>query len=552
LESHTAVLEARTVTWTPFASLPLRQERSPDGIDANEEIVFEIPGVHERKHSPAIEAGVGEDPFTMRWLAGVFLRSLIVFAVLEGALWTLAATGAISLPSSIPLDNWDKAVINSNAGTNQRLYEPDRWTLTRLRADADITYPRNPIFPGGPKNYRVRTNAFGMRDGDVSREKQAGVLRIACLGDSSTFGYNVEQDETYPRRLQALLDAEYPGKFQVLNFGIPGHTSLHGVETLKHRALAFHPDVVTFAFGTNDRFWHGPVTTGERLRFMHSWAGAALSELTRVLNLSATYRALRVLLFRFGDVAGLLNLRPARFDAPAAVGLDEMANAIVEVNALAKQDGFSFVVLNNDLDGTDAKQGLREGAELAHVPFLDMAGMLEQKREERDLEVAARLGLMPTTVPTPTSEFVFRVLVSGHPTRVLVSHHRFLDSKTVTEDLHDDGTHGDEHAGDGVWSLRTSYRPGDWVLYSYSAAEEGKTPTHEWQDSFLINGYPALGPVNHSLRIKPGVPAIETYGQWYLHSDGAHPDAEGQALIAAQLRDAILALPNVREALGRS
>jgi lysophospholipase L1-like esterase len=489
----------------------------------------------------------------MRRLGGALLRSLVVFGFIEGVLWTLAATGVISLPSSIPLDNWDKAVINSNAGTNQRLYEPDRWTLTRMRAEADITYPRNPIFPQGPKSYRVHTNAFGMRDRPVSREKQAGVLRIACLGDSSTFGYNVEQDETYPRRLQALLDAEYPGKFEVLNFGVPGYTSLHGLETLKHRALAFHPDVVTFAFGTNDRFWHGPVTTGARLRFMHSWTGTLLFELTRVLNMSATYRALRVLLFRFGDAGGLLKPRaqPVGFDAPAAVGLDEMVNAIVEVDGLAQRDGFSLVILNIDLDGTDAKQALREGAERTHVPFIDMVAMLEGKRRERDLAIASRLGLLPTTVPTPTSEFVFRVLVSGHPTRVLASHHRLLDPHILREDMHDDGTHGDEHAGDGVWSLATSYRPGDWVLYSYFVVE-GNTPTPEWQDSFLINGYPALGPVNHSIQIKPAVPAIDIYGQWYLHSDSAHPDAEGQSLIAAQLRDAILGLPNVREALGRS
>jgi lysophospholipase L1-like esterase len=81
-------------------------------------------------------------------------------------------------------------------------------------------------------------------------------IKIACVGNSITYGYGVANREknSYPKQLQYLLGNEY----KVENFGNSGATLLqkgnkpyNNTNTYKE-ALAFNPDVVVVALGTND------------------------------------------------------------------------------------------------------------------------------------------------------------------------------------------------------------------------------------------------------------------------------------------------------------
>ncbi len=489
----------------------------------------------------------------MKRPGAILLRSVILFVMIEAVLWGLAALQLISLPSVIPLADFDQAIERVNSGASQRLYELDRWRLTTLRRNAVISYPRHPISAHSAETYTVRTNSAGMRNAEVTYAKPAGLLRIACLGDSSTFGFNVEADDAYPHQLQELLDADYPGRFQVLNFGVPGYASLQGVEHLKHSVLDFHPDVVTFAFGTNDRFWHGPASLSERLRASQSWSGTVSFELRRILNLSATYRALRMLLFH----AGALHLdatQPTEQKAGGvvtAVQLEEMENAIAAAGSLAAHAGAAAVVLNIDLNETDAVKASTEGAQRAGLPFVDIVEHLAKRQREYESDLASKHGVAPTTLADRTQKFVFRVIVDGHPKQVSMRHRPFFKTDYTIEALYDDGTHGDEHSGDGVWSLATDYTPGTKVIYSYFSDNGDGKLVREFTDSFVRNGFPMLGSPERGLVLEVGAAHVDVYGTMYLRADHAHPNEEGHGLIAAQVRDAILALPLVRKALGQ-
>ncbi|MET0152625.1 MAG: SGNH/GDSL hydrolase family protein [Candidatus Binatia bacterium] len=94
----------------------------------------------------------------------------------------------------------------------------------------------------------VRINAFGLRGPDVSATKRAGVIRVLCLGDSCTFG----SLHPYPEMLQAILDERAPGRFEVLNGGVIGYTSVHGLEWFERELGRLSPDVVTLYYGWND------------------------------------------------------------------------------------------------------------------------------------------------------------------------------------------------------------------------------------------------------------------------------------------------------------
>lgn len=81
-------------------------------------------------------------------------------------------------------------------------------------------------------------------------------IRVACVGDSITFGTKIEDrmHRSYPAQLGVLLGEGY----EVKNFGRPGATLLqHGhrpyIKTKAFRAaLAFEPEIVIIKLGTND------------------------------------------------------------------------------------------------------------------------------------------------------------------------------------------------------------------------------------------------------------------------------------------------------------
>ncbi|MBL7970834.1 MAG: hypothetical protein JNL03_04865, partial [Prolixibacteraceae bacterium] len=81
-------------------------------------------------------------------------------------------------------------------------------------------------------------------------------IRIACVGNSVTYGLglNDRETESYPAQLQQLLGSTY----EVGNFGLSGATLLskgHRPYILTDeykRALAFNPDVVVIGLGLND------------------------------------------------------------------------------------------------------------------------------------------------------------------------------------------------------------------------------------------------------------------------------------------------------------
>jgi len=94
---------------------------------------------------------------------------------------------------------------------------------------------------------------------------QGAKAKVACIGDSITYGYGLadRSNECYPAQLQKLLDEKFPGKYEVRNFGNSGRgiylDSMRGNEKRGYRymkehaaALAWKPDIVICNLGIND------------------------------------------------------------------------------------------------------------------------------------------------------------------------------------------------------------------------------------------------------------------------------------------------------------
>ena len=93
-------------------------------------------------------------------------------------------------------------------------------------------------------------NLQGFRGAPVDQAKPSGTVRIFALGDSNTFGWNVDDGVNWPTQLQRLFDASQ-AKTEVRNAGVWGYTSYQGAKRFQE-LLVFDPDVVLVSFGAND------------------------------------------------------------------------------------------------------------------------------------------------------------------------------------------------------------------------------------------------------------------------------------------------------------
>ena len=139
-------------------------------------------------------------------------------------------------------------------------------------------------------DFEVTTNSRGYRSPEVRSDRER--FRVLALGNSCTFGLGVDDDETWPVRLEQALRRTVGPAAEVINAGVPGYTSYQGKKFLERAGLALSPDLVIITFGFNDAdVWssRSDEQTGRLLR---------MKELEGVLHKSRFYQVLVHLLRR--------------------------------------------------------------------------------------------------------------------------------------------------------------------------------------------------------------------------------------------------------------
>jgi hypothetical protein len=109
--------------------------------------------------------------------------------------------------------------------TRDGMHEHDPQRGYRLRPDHEGDY-----LWGHGLRYHVAVNGFGHRDGAPDRRADC---RLLALGDSHTFGPGVDQAETYPARLEALLRERTGRAFEVVNAGVQAYGWLEEKEAAR-------------------------------------------------------------------------------------------------------------------------------------------------------------------------------------------------------------------------------------------------------------------------------------------------------------------------------
>lgn len=140
-----------------------------------------------------------------------------------------------------------------------------------------------------PLVVRGSTNSAGFRGPELPVERSGGV-RIACLGDSYTFGEGVGDDQTWPAQLREVLARRFPqAGVEVLNCGVNAYETRQERRLLETRVLDYAPDLVLLAFFLNDAavraegelagfeygrpsWLHRTLTLHEPARTLRSWS----------------------------------------------------------------------------------------------------------------------------------------------------------------------------------------------------------------------------------------------------------------------------------------
>src|SRR5262249_47309416 len=131
--------------------------------------------------------------------------------------------------------------------------------LDRLVAFLDLGYTPS---RGRPNEHRrlerpefsvdVQLNALGFREPRLPSTKPPATVRIVALGDSFTQGYGVEDHQSWPRRLEVLLNARDARPHEVINLGVPGANPRDYLGYLSDPGLAYQPDAVLVMVMAND------------------------------------------------------------------------------------------------------------------------------------------------------------------------------------------------------------------------------------------------------------------------------------------------------------
>ena len=99
----------------------------------------------------------------------------------------------------------------------------------------------------------VQADRLGFRNDGIATELEAGHVRILALGDSHTFGFAVDNDQSWPRQLEVQLRERLPGRsLDVINGGLESFAIEQELHVLEAHLAEPKPQVVVLAYYWND------------------------------------------------------------------------------------------------------------------------------------------------------------------------------------------------------------------------------------------------------------------------------------------------------------
>ncbi len=174
-------------------------------------------------------------------------------------------------------------------------------------------------------------------------EKRDGTTRVVLMGDSFNMGWGLRPEDRVSERLQALLDREAPGRYEVLNAGLPGADFPELYDRFP-KVLALRPDVLVLGMTLNDtirrqRFAQPPLETSPLVMVRRTGDASGLGFFD--LRLVALVRKLRQDRL---DTETMIEWYKALGSDLNAKGIVATRRYIREMDATLKQGGGRFIL----------------------------------------------------------------------------------------------------------------------------------------------------------------------------------------------------------------
>ena len=137
-------------------------------------------------------------------------------------------------------------------------YDLEMWkyarTMKRVSAIADAGHDHVPGTSARLMGVEVRINSTGQRNTEILRLKPDGVYRIVMLGDSLTFGWGVEEEQTSSRRLERMLNSARSSakRVSIVNAGVGNYNTKMQAAWLVAEGDIYEPDMIILNYFIND------------------------------------------------------------------------------------------------------------------------------------------------------------------------------------------------------------------------------------------------------------------------------------------------------------
>lgn len=229
--------------------------------------------------------------------------------------------------------------------------------------------------------FAVTTDPNGLRAPIHPVDKPPGHWRVMALGCSTTFGWGVDDAESYPARLEVLAhDAGYD-QVEVINGGQPGYTTFQALWLWDRTLRAYQPDVVLLGYVIQDA----------RKAAYTDESQAVLQQDNRYLKTHVLYRSRVYLGLR--SLLGQIQVR-AKERAPGEGGVyrvppEDYAEHLRALVADVRAVGATPVMFGYPLEREGYtrvhRRILHAAAEELGVPWFDPQPQMEQASRERTL-----------------------------------------------------------------------------------------------------------------------------------------------------------------------
>lgn len=430
-----------------------------------------------------------------------------------------------------------------------------------------------PTMPGNPyllyeyrpgvhmeRHVTVTINSMGLRGPEPVIPKPQGVRRFITTGDSSVFGFGVQDDEVFSAVAgQALGDS-----VEDISAAVPGYSSYQSINMLRLRALKTEPDLLVIANIWSDNNFDSFVDK-EVLAAYAGFEESARGKVVRLMSHSAVFRVLDYRM-RIAPAAqavqrvGWMQSGRAQ-DGRRRVAINDYAANLGTLAGIAESAGADvvFMVLANNEDlSLEANAGkawdpyrtvMRETAARIGAPVIDVPALFIESGLDKETlfldemhPTAAGHKIMGDALAAVLKDAAFdkggTVMAAGSPGPVPVYEDPYVSGGTAQAD---GGPPGGQHApgqdnpngtaappqpgggqvsGPSVGgSVRFSgYEAGTIQIEAFPASQVGGNPT-------VLSTTRLSGPGSFSLAVRDAESVVL---RAYMDADQDGPDADDE------------------------